>query len=74
MGKWGILKNSNISMETEKEPRIKFFDFKAFQNKMHIPSNVKIIFHMLFEVFHITSRLLYLYNSSTGPQTEILVS
>ena len=52
---------------------MKLFDFGAFQNKMQMPLHEKIIFHMLFGAFHMTSRLLYLYDSSAGQQKEILV-
>ena len=45
-----------INFKTEKEPKMKFFDFGAFQNKMQIPSHDKIIFHVLFGAFHITFR------------------
>ena len=47
-----------INFKTEKETKMKFFDFWAFQNKMQMPSHDKIIFHMLFGAFLITSRIL----------------
>ena len=45
-----------INFKTEKEPKIKFIDFGAFQNFKQMLSHDKIIFHMLFGAFHITSR------------------
>ena len=45
-----------INFEKEKELKMKFFDFGAFQNKMQMPSHDKIIFHMLFVAFYINSR------------------
>ena len=54
--KVGHLKKHVINLKTEKEPKMKFFDFGAFQNKMQLPSHDKIIFHMLSGAFHIASR------------------
>ena len=45
-----------INFQTEKEPEMKILDFGAFQNKMQMPSHDKILFHVLFVAFHITSR------------------
>ena len=68
IGKWGISKFSNIrkwdiskfehviNFETEKEPKMKFIDFGAFQNFRRILSHDKFIIHMLFGVFHVTPR------------------
>ena len=39
-----------INFKTEKEPKMKFFDFGAFK-KMHMPLSEKYI-HMLFGSFH----------------------
>ena len=55
--KVGHLKKHVINLITEKEPKMKFFDFGAFQNKMQMPLPDKIIFHMLFEAFYISSRM-----------------
>ena len=41
------------------EPKLKVFDFGAFQNKMHMASREKGIFHILFGAFHGTPRRLY---------------
>ena len=41
-----------ITFKTEKEPKIKFFDFGAFQKIMKMVSREKIIFHMLFGASH----------------------
>ena len=49
-------KKNVINFQTKKEPKMKFFDFGAFQNKMQMSSHDKIIFRILFETFHITSR------------------
>ena len=50
MGKWGISKNYHvINFKIEKEPKMKFFDFGAFQKIMKTLSRDKILFHMLFE-------------------------
>ena len=55
--KWGNSNNSHvINFITEKEPKMKFFDFGAFQNEMQMLSHHKIIFQMVFWAFHITSR------------------
>ena len=35
---------------------MKVFDFGAFQNKMHMASREKYIFHILFGAFHGTPR------------------
>ena len=35
---------------------MELFDFGAFQNFMQMLSHDKIIFHMLFGAFHVTSR------------------
>ena len=43
-------------LKTEKEPKMKFFDFGTFQKIMRMLSHVKIIFHMLFGALHITLR------------------
>ena len=67
--KWGISKNSNIknrgiskkkhvtSLKMKNEPKMKVFDFGAFQINMHMASREKYIFHMLFGAFHITPRI-----------------
>ena len=39
------------------EPKLKVFDFGAFQNKMHMASREKYIFHILFGAFHGTPRI-----------------
>ena len=53
-----ILKNFSMwsNFKTDKEPKMKLFDFWAFQNFTQILSHDKIIFHMLFGEFQITSR------------------
>ena len=68
--KWGISKNSNIknrgiskkkhviSFKIKNEPKMKVFDFGAFQNKMHMASREKYIFHILFGAFHGTPRMM----------------
>ena len=45
-----------INFKTDKEPKMKLFDFWAFQNFTQILSHDKIIFHMLFGAIQITSR------------------
>ena len=45
-----------INFKTENEPKMKLFDFGAFQKQMHMPSRKKYIFHMLVGAFHNTSR------------------
>ena len=55
--KWSISNNWHvINFKTEKEPKIKFFDFGAFQINGQMESHDNIIFHMLFGAFHITPR------------------
>ena len=48
-----------INFKTEKEPKMKFFDFWAFKKghfkKRQKLSHDKIIYYMLFEEFHNTS-------------------
>ena len=57
MGKWGISNNSHvINLITEKEPKIKFFDFGVFQINEYMKLHDKIIFHMIFGAFQITPR------------------
>ena len=48
-----------INFKTEKEPKIKFFDFGTFQIKMQKLSHDKIILHMHFRAFQITSHNIY---------------
>ena len=43
----------------EKESKMKFFDFGAFQIKMQLISHDKILLQMFFGAFHITSRIPY---------------
>ena len=38
--------------KAENEPKMKLFDFGAFQKQMHMPSREKYIFHVLFRTFH----------------------
>ena len=49
-----------INFKTEKEPKMKFFDFWEFKERQKL-SHDKIIFHMLFGAFHNTSHI------SNGP-------
>ena len=44
--------------KTEKEPKMKFFDFGAFQINGQMPSHDKIIFHMLFGAFEMPHFIL----------------
>ena len=44
------------SFKTRNEPKMKVFDFGAFQNKMQIAPREKYIFCMLFGAFHGTPR------------------
>ena len=39
--KVGHLKKHVINLKTEKEPKMKFFDFGAFQNKIQMPPHGK---------------------------------
>ena len=43
----------------EKEPKMKFFDFRAFQTIMKMLSHEKIFFQMLFEAFYDTGGLKF---------------
>ena len=53
-----------INFLTEKEPKLKLFDFEAFQKNNQMLSHDKIIFHMLFGAFHDTPRVeIDLYES-----------
>ena len=52
-----ILKMHVINFLTEKEPKMKFFDFGAFQKIRKILSREKYIFHMLFGASHGTPRI-----------------
>ena len=59
--KWGISKKRHvshdvISFKTRNEPKMKLFEFGAFQNKMHMGRREKYIVHMLFGAFHDTPR------------------
>ena len=57
--KLGISKKMHvINFKTEKEPKMKFFDFWAFRKKWQKLSRDKIIFHMLYRAFHNTPRIL----------------
>ena len=47
-----------INFQAENQPKIKLFDFGAFQINMHMASREKYIFHMLFGAFHITSSII----------------
>ena len=56
-----------INFKAEKEPKMKFFDCGAFQNKMQMPSHDKIIFHMFLGhviLLPVTSIKRHLYKSS----------
>ena len=46
-----------IYFKTEKEAKMKFFDFGAVQKIMQMLSHDKIIVHMLFGAFHDTHRI-----------------
>ena len=53
----GNFKEKNVtSLKIKNMPKMKVFDFGAFQIKMHIASREKYIFHMRFGAFHITTR------------------
>ena len=45
-----------INFKTGKAPKSNMFDFGAFQEKMHMPSRAKFIFHILFGAFQEISR------------------
>ena len=45
-----------MNFKTEKKPKMKLFDFGAFQNFKQILSHDKIIFHMFFGAFQVTPR------------------
>ena len=47
-----------ITLKTEKEPKMKFFDFGAFQKIRKILSREKYIFHMRFGASHGTPRII----------------
>ena len=73
MRKWGISNNWHvINFKTEKKPKIKFFDFGAFQINGQMESHDKIIFHMLFGAFHITPRISVGKRSRNAFLDEIL--
>ena len=56
--KWGILNKKHVtSFKTSFEPKLKVFEFGAFQNKMHMASREKYIFHTLFGAFHDIPRI-----------------
>ena len=58
-GKWGISKKKHVtSFKTGNEPKIKVFEFGAFQKIMHMASREEYIFHMLFGAFHDTPRIM----------------
>ena len=46
-----------INFKTENEPKMKSFDFGAFQKIKKMVSREKIIFHMLFGASHGTPRI-----------------
>ena len=48
-----------INFKTENEPKMKFFDFAAFQKIEKMLSHEKILFHMLFGAFHDTSCMTF---------------
>ena len=52
------------------EPKMKVFDFGAFQIKMHMASREKYIFHMLFGEFHITPRNLFVQTSCADQSSK----
>ena len=55
----GAYKKHVINFKTERELKMKFFDFGAFQIKMQMPSHDKIVLQMLFGAFHFTSRTIF---------------
>ena len=76
--KWGISNNSHVInfinykiSIIEKEPKMKFFHFWAFQINEQMPWHEKIIFHMLFGVFHITLRKPILRNIKIDVMTQM---
>ena len=53
---WTFRKKRHVtSFKTRNEPKMKLLELRAFQNKMHMASCEKYIFHMLFGAFHDTS-------------------
>ena len=64
----GISKKKHVtSLKIKIEPKMKVFDFWAFQINMHMASREKYIFHMLFGAFHITPRI---YTFQKGPDLD----
>ena len=55
-----------INFKTGNEPKMKLFDFGAFQNFKQMLSRDKIIFRMPFGAFHVTPR-----NFSFEPKFDI---
>ena len=47
------------SFKIKNEPKMKVFDFGAFQIKMHMTSREKYILRMLVRAFHITPRNIF---------------
>ena len=63
MGKMSHFEKRHVtSFKTRNEPKMKFFEFGAFQNKMHMALREKYIFHMLFGVFHDTPRKMKFFD------------
>ena len=60
-----------INFKTENEPKLKFFDFGAFQKIEKMPSHDKILFHMLFGAFHDTSCIETDTYKAVDNQTDI---
>ena len=61
-----------INFKIENEPKMKFFDFGAFQKIEKMLSHDKILFHMLFGAFHDTSCILEMQKALGCPYNVII--
>ena len=52
-----------IKYKTEKEPKMKFFDFGAFQKIIKMLSHDKNLFHILFGAFHYNACIQKFYSA-----------
>ena len=63
------------SFKTRNEPKMKLFEFGAFQKIRHMASREKHIFHKLFGAFHDTPRITkiqkFLKSSSKMPYSNL---
>ena len=66
--KWGISRENHvINLKMGRESKMNVLDFLAFQRKMQMPSQEKILIHMHLEAFRGTTRMNFKCNNVHQP-------